>query len=307
MLRSGRKVPETGEIIKIIAEGQEKWQQKLKGVLPALTFEQRWDIIKKTRPNLDKNKTRDLMRLFLADSFAAVKAKLDEAEERFFAVECLEYFPSRETVDLLVELLEHKDEHVRLCAAGALKSHTPRLVVPALVKAMLFDRVLPARAGEVLLTMGYLAQDTLLETYPLAVPQVKAQILELLTQGENPKCRALLSDALASKNKLLRSKALDAVGFFRFDDFWLEAAECLLDSDWPIRAKALEVLGKLGVQKSRVYVELLLCDADQWVRECAVRCLAELDKLDKQDNRDNRGNRDDGQEDASNRIDMNEG
>ena len=126
--------------------------------------------------------------------------------------------------------------------------------------------------------MGYLAQDTLLEAYPLAIPKVKAQILEILTLGENPKCRVFLTDALVSKNSLLRSKALDAVGFFQFKDLWLEVVECLIDPNWPVRAQALEVLARLGIQEARPYVQLLLNDPDQWVCECAVKCLAALDE-----------------------------
>ena len=104
------KVPESGEILKIIREGRDKWQQKLAEILPGLGMEERWDIIKTAWPDLDKNRCRDLARLFWADEFAALKAKLENVEERYLAIECLSYLPSRETVELLVELLQNKDE-----------------------------------------------------------------------------------------------------------------------------------------------------------------------------------------------------
>jgi len=273
----GHKVPDLPEILKAIMENREKWQQELKIILPKLTFEQRWSILKTALPDLEKNRARDVVRLFMAGNLSSLKTKLEDPAERLFAVECLSYLPSRETVELLVELLQHNDEYVQICAAGALKNHTPRLVVPYLVKAMLYNRILPARVGEVLLVMGYLAQDTLLNVYPLAIPKVKAQILELLTQGGNPKCRQYLADALSSQSNLLRSKALDAVDSFKFDDLWLEVVDCLLDPNWATRARALDVLANLGIREARPYVELLLNDPDLWVRQCAANCLTVLD------------------------------
>jgi HEAT repeat protein len=248
--------------------------------LSELSPEQRWELVKALLPEREKNKTRDLVRLLLAKDILFLKKKIRDSKEkkdRYDAIECLGYLPSRETVEILVGLLKNTDDEVQLCAAGALKKQPPRLVVPYLIKAMLHAAVLPARAGEVLLAMGSLAQETILEVYPLALPAVKAHFLELLVQAENPKCKPVVIQALKSGNPQITSRALDAVALFQFDDLWPEVAGCLPGMPWAVKAKGLDVLGELGVKEARDYIAPFLEDEDEWVRQRAQICLQKLE------------------------------
>lgn len=278
MFNNRNKTPEVNKI-KDLLEQDENWANKLGKLKESMSPEQCWELAGKILPGLERTKARDFMRLLFEDKQDFLYEKLLDIKERLFAVECLGYFSSRETVRILVDLLQHKDGNVQLCAAGALKNQTPRLVVPYLVKGLLHETVLPARAGEVLLAMGSLAQEAIFEVYPLALPKVKTYLLELLIQGYNPKCRSYVLQALESNNTALINKALDAVMQFDFADMWLEVACCLTFPAWNIRAKAIDVLAYLGVAEAREFIEPLLADEDFWIRECAARCLTALERL----------------------------
>lgn len=269
------------EMEKIITERPEFLLQELRANVRHLTIEECWLLLKTALPHLERNKARDLVRVVQsgqADFFGYLQGKTADREERQLAIECLSFLPSRETVEVLVGLLGHKDDLVQISAAGALKNHTPRLVVPYLIEALMGQTILPARAGEVLLAMGYLAQDAMLDAYPAASPDTKTWFLELMVLGEYPKCLPLVKEALQSPHGRLKSKALDAVAAFSFIELWPQVLDCLLDSQWSIRAKTLEVLAKLGIGESREYMDLLLDDEDEWVRQCADRCIAALDE-----------------------------
>lgn len=252
-------------------------------VLPELTkelkqqdFATRWLVLKEILPLLEKNKSRDIVRLLLADNLAALIALVEERPERELAIECLGYLPSREVIELLAKLLNHKDDAVQLMASGALQNHTPRLVVPLLVGGLLREDVSAARAGQVLLTMGFFAQEVLLEAYREARPQVQARFLELMVLGDNPKCQSLVEMGLKSSEPFLKKKALEAVEFFSFGELWTEVVMCLAEEDWTIRAKTLEVLAKLKETEALEFVEPFVQDGDPWVSQCASRCVQSL-------------------------------
>ncbi len=285
-LFGGKKnTPNIEEIIHLILKNEENWLQQVKQRSAELNFIRRFEIIKETLPKLDKVRARDLIRMLMTDKEANLKNKLQDPQDKYTAIECLSYFPSRETVELLAELLGDKHEDVRLCAAGALKNHTPRLVVPNVIRALIKGEVLAARAADVLLAMGYLAEEALLENYPQAAPEVKSQILEILTLAKSPKIRPFLPEALHSGYLPLRKKALEAVEALGFQELWTGVLDGLVENNWSIRAKTLETLGKLGVQESREFVELMLADDDPWVRESAKQCLLVLEKSGLNENR----------------------
>ncbi len=268
-LFSRKKIPELSVLEQELLTGSVKLPQSLKRKLKLLDFEQGWDLTKRTIPQLDKIKTRSLVRLLFADETAEILVRLKNRQDVKHAILCLQYLPSREAVGALVNLLSHQDKTMQLLAAGALKNHTPRLVVPCLIDNLLKSEVPPARAGEVLLAMGYLAQDALLEAYGWAEPQIKAQILELLTLSRNPKCEPFLGSALQSGEPFLRKAALQAVSVFLFRDLWSEVALCLADPCWPIKVKSLEVLTKFRAVEALEMVRPLLADEDPWVRKAA--------------------------------------
>jgi HEAT repeat protein len=272
-----RKIPELSVLEQEVLASSEKFPKCLKRNLKLLDFNQSWELTKKTLLQVDKTKARSLVRLLLFDKIAQIKEQLENWREVNHAILCLEYLPSRETVEILVELLSHRDKTIQLISAGALKNHTPRLVVPCLIDKLLKGEVPPARAGEVLLTMGYLAQDALLEAYERAEPQIKAQILELLTISCNPKCQSFLKTALQSEEPLLKKTALQAVSVFLLRDLWPEVALCLTDPVWSIRVKSLEILTKFKAVEALEMVRPLLEDEDPWVRKAATNCFEVLE------------------------------
>jgi HEAT repeat protein len=271
------KIPELSVLEEEVLASSEKFSKSLKRKIKLLDFGQSWELTKKILPQVDKTKARSLVRLLFSDQTAEVVKQLEHWQEVNHAILCLEYLPSRETVEVLVELLSHQDKTIQLISAGALKNHTPRLVVPCLIDKLLKGEAPPARAGEVLLAMGYLAQDALLEAYGWAEPQIKAQILELLTISHNPKCQSFLGPALRSGEPLLRKAALQAVSVFLLRDLWSEVALCLTDPVWSIRVKSLEVLTKFRAVEALEMVRPLLEDEDPWVRKTAATCLEVLE------------------------------
>lgn len=272
------KIPEMPVLEKEIMESPADFSKALGHKLKLLDFAYGWELSKKILPQVDKTKARSLVRLLFAEKNQLVAAQLENKEEINHGISCLEYLPSRDTVEALVKLLTHFDETIQLIAASALKNHTPRLVVPCLIDKLLTGEVPPARAGEVLLTMGYLAQDTLLEAYEQAKPQVKAQILELLTLSHYPKCQPLLMSALKEEDPTIKKAALQAVAEFMCRDLWPEVALCLAEPAWPLRVKALEVLTKLRATEALENVQACLEDEDPWVRKEAAACLEVLTK-----------------------------
>lgn len=242
---------------------------ELKEMLQQLNFEERWALTKRLLPILDKTKARNLVRFCFAESPGQVFSLLEKHEEMAAVIECLSYFPSRETVEMLVNLLNHINEQIQILAAGALMNHTPRLVVPIVMEKFLKAEVPAPRAGEILLGMGYLAQDALLDAYQEAAEEVKAQILELLAASRNPKCRQFLPAALVSECPNLKKAALQAVAVFQYTDLWSEVAANLDDPAWQIRTKALEVLSRLEAGEALGKVIPLVHDEDPWVRKQA--------------------------------------
>ncbi|MFZ5753358.1 MAG: HEAT repeat domain-containing protein [Bacillota bacterium] len=267
------------ELKKSIIESPDTFPQDLRKNLEKIEFVTGWELIKLTLPSLNKVKGRNLVRLLLGDKIHLLESLVEERTERLLAIECLGYLPSRETVEILVRLLSSKDESVQLAAAGALKHHTPRLVVPYLVDALLEGAALPSRVGEVLLVMGYYAEEALLEAFPRATPPVQAHILELLTHAVNPKCKDLVAEALKHDDFKLKNKALEAIASFSFTEFWPEVVMCLAEPQWTLRAKALEVLAKLEIKEARDFVEAFLHDEDEWVRECAQNYLKTIESV----------------------------
>lgn len=272
------KTPELEVLEKEVLESSEDFSKGLCKKLKHLDFAYSWELSQKLLPQIDKTKARSLVRLLFTEKIKNIEELLGEKAEIKHAIFCLEYLPTRASVEALVQLLSHLDETIQLLAAGALKNHTPRIVVPALVEKLLSGEVPPARAGEVLMQMGYLAQESLLEAYGKAEPLVKAQILELLTIMEYPKCQPLLPLALQEEEPELKKTALDAVGVFVCRDLWSEVATCLADGAWPVRVKALEVLTRLKTQEALERVRPCLEDEDPWVRKEAAACLAVLEK-----------------------------
>jgi len=273
------KIPELPILEKEIMESPVDFSKHLCTKLKLLDFGCSWELSKRIMPQVDKAKARSLIRVLFADKNKMVAEQLENKEEINHAISCLEYLPSRDTVEALVKLLAQLDDTVQLIAASALKNHTPRLVVPCLIEKLLTGEVQPARAGEVLLGMGYLAQDSLLEAYEKAKPQVKAQILELLTLSHYPKCQPLLMAALQDEEAALKKVALQAVSEFMCRDLWPEVALCLNNPAWPLRVKALEVLTKLRVTEALENVQACLEDEDPWVRKEAAACLEVLEKV----------------------------
>lgn len=287
-LKTGNSPSELQGLAKAVVECQDVFGPALVKTLKGLDFPCGWELVNKTLDSLDRTKARDLTRILLADKLCQLKELLERREEREQVIECLGYLPSRETVEILLKLLNHKDDNIQLIAAGALKNHTPRLVVPALMEALLEGRASPARAGEVLLAMGYLGQEALLEAYHGASFQLKAQILELLTMGENPKCRPLVEDALKAEHSLLKRRGLEAAAFFSFVELWPEIVMGLAEKEWIIRAKTLEVLAKLEVKEALEFVEPFMNDENTWVANGARKCLEVLrhipDRIDGEEN-----------------------
>jgi HEAT repeat protein len=271
-----RRAPELAVLEQEILESTEDFSKGLKKKLNLLDFDCSWQLTKKLLPQVEKIKARSLVRLLFADKTSELAKQLENREKINHVIACLEYLPSRETVEVLGSLLAHRDETIQLFAAGALKNHTPRLVVPYLIEKLLNCEVPPARAGEVLLAMGHLAQDALLEVYEQAKPQVQAQILELLTLSHNPKCQSFLRPALQSEDPFVKKAALQAVSTLAIGDLWSEVAVCLDDSAWQIRVKALEVLTKLRAAEALETVRPLLEDEDPWVRKTAATFLEVL-------------------------------
>lgn len=278
MLSKKSKTPEVSKLKELLND-EDLSSKKIKKYLDGFSLVKRWDLAKEIVPELERNRARDLIRLLFIKNQEFVREKLKNDKDSYIAIECLGYFPSAETVKILANLLHHKDSNIQLCAAGALKNQAPRHVVPFLVKAMLYEDILPARAGEVLLSMGPLALELILEVYPHAIPRVKVHLLELLVQGNNPKCKNIASQALQSSNVELISKALDAVAKFNFVDLWPEVSYCLSHTmQWNIKSKALNVLEILAVEETRTEIKKLLVDEDAWIRECAEKCLKVLDE-----------------------------
>lgn len=261
---------------KALALGEESFFAYLTKHLDSMENEERYEVCRRVLSLLVKTEARNLVRLLFAGREQYLYDKLAEKNNLPLTIECLGFLPSRETVERLADFLSYPDETVQLIAAGALKLHTPRLVVPCLIEALLAEKATPARIGDVLLSMGYLAEEALLEAYPHAHPLLQAQILEILILSENPKCHPFAAQGLRSDCRKLQVTALEAAAAFNLREYWTDVLECLASSDWTVRVKALEVLEKLEVKEAAGYVELFLEDENGLVRECAAQCLHRL-------------------------------
>jgi len=239
-----------------------------------------WVVLKEIIPLLEKQKARDLVRLLLTKHSSQLQALTGERSDREMAIECLGYLPSREVVENLGKLLNHKDDAVQLMASGALRNHTPRLVVPLMIEGLIAGTVCAARAGQVLLAMGFFAQEMLMDSYNEAPPQVQACFLELMVLGDNPKCLPYAEAALKAPQLFLKKKGLEATAHFSFTELWPEVVMCLAEEDWALKAKTLEILAKLKVTEALEFVQPFTADADPWVRQCAVNCIRSLQTYD---------------------------
>lgn len=258
-----------------LLEGTELGEET-QNALARLDEETGWSLLKAV-PLLSKNKSRDITRILFSNKLSFLRALLNDRLERDLAIQCLGYLASRESVEVLAVLLSNKDDTVQLNAAGALKNHTPRLVVPVLVEMLLAGTGAPARIGEVLLEMGYLAMEKLVEVYSRAEPLVQSQILEILTIARYPKIKDLVENALKSEHKALRIKGLDALAVFNYDDLWEEAVFCLLDPEWTVRAKTLQTLETLGIKGIEDLILPFTKDEEPWVCQCAKNYLASVE------------------------------
>lgn len=274
------KTTDLNKIEKNILQEDFSWSKSFKKSLEKLDTYEAWELIKRTLPGLDKTKARDLVRILFSDKLAFLSDKTKVREERLLAIECLSYLPSRNTVELLVELLKHKEAEVQMYAAGALKNHTPRLVVPCLIQALLEKTIIPARLCEILISMGYLAEEKLVEIYPQTVDiEVQAQIIEILASSRNPKVTMLIRKALKGEQKELKYKAIEAVAEMELRDLWEEVALSLTSNDWRIKNKALQVLSQFKIKEAVKYIEPLLADDDCFIKEYARDCLHELKEI----------------------------
>ncbi|MHB8157802.1 MAG: HEAT repeat domain-containing protein, partial [Desulfocucumaceae bacterium] len=177
------KLPEA-ETLKKLLDTDQQWSKKLSKLLGKVPPAERWGLLQQLLPELEKHQARELTRLLFEAEPGYLVGRLKNQQEKYLAVEALGYLDSQENMELFGQLLNDKDANMQLCAAGALKNYAPAQVVPYLVKAMLHEQVPASRAGEVLLEMGELMREKLLEVYPLALPKVKSRFLELLTQQD---------------------------------------------------------------------------------------------------------------------------
>ena len=121
-----------------------------------------------------------------------------------------------------------------------------------------------------------------LERHPAV--DVRTRAVELLARRPEPAAQSALVDALGDPDESVRRAALSAIGPVRSDRLTRAVAALVKDSpSWPLRVRAAEALGRLGVRgaPSASLVETLTVsargDAFALVREAAARAVVAVD------------------------------
>jgi len=234
-----------------------------------------WIQILKSQPELSDGELRSLVRLLLHEKEDFLIEKLKRHEEQSFVLECLGYLGTEKALPWILRSLSEREEALQLAAAAALKNFPQEWLLEPLMNIVLKQLPGAAKAGEVLLSLGQDARDLLWEAWFIEDNDstVRAQILALLTEANDPRSEAIAFLALESDEDELIKAGLSTVAALESQALWGNVANCLNHPNWAIRGKAVNILAQLNATKALPLLEDMPPDEDSWVEESRVICI----------------------------------
>lgn len=232
----------------------------------------------KSKPDLDEDELRSLVRLLLFEQEAWLAEKLKKREDEELVLEFLGYLGTQQALKTLLQVLKDREEPLQLSAAASLRHFQGQMLLDPLMQMFLQQQNGAAKAGEVLLAVGNKALDRLWEAWfsQGILPGAQLGILSLMAEAGDPRTEKLAFLALNTDSAEHRKTALNAVEAMTLQRLWSAVAGLLTDSQWSIRGKAAKVLGVLGVVEAIPYLEEMPSDEDAWVEEMRLHALETL-------------------------------
>lgn len=237
-----------------------------------------WSQIMKSKPDLDEDELRSLVRLLLFEQEDWLAEKLRKREDEELVLEFLGYLGTQSALRILLQVLKDREEPLQLCAAASLRHFQGQVLLEPLTQMFLQQQKGAAKAGEVLLAVGTQAMDRLWEAWfsQGILPGAQLGILSLMAEAGDPRTEKLAFLALNTDSTEHRKAGLNAVEAMKLHRLWGAVAGLLIDSHWSIRGKAAKVLGLLGVAEAGSYLEEMPSDEDVWVEEMRLQSLEML-------------------------------
>ncbi len=202
----------------------------------------------------------------------------DDPAVRQFAVRLLASFPSEDSRDILLRLLQDPHKVVRYAALGGLGTlSVPVSAEPITALLKDPDMTVQAKAIETLVkiddpdTVGYLI--TILEDES---EYIRRAAVEVLNEVGNANAVKDLIRALKDRDWWVKVRAADALGNIGGPRVVEAVFELIKDEDEFLRRTAVEILNTTKDKRAFDYLLEALKDADWWVRERAADALANL-------------------------------
>lgn len=200
-----------------------------------------------------------------------------EPQEREGAFKGLALIGTEKSLPLLLEALAAKDDELSLGASLTLKKLKLPESAPLLVEALLDPiRILPARSAEVLLALGKVGLEAVMEALPKADTQGKMLLIEMLGEYKNGESLEILSTYLTHSHEEIRAQAVMALGNLELAEAGPLLLTALEDPYWKARAGAARALGRLKYHDALTKLEKLTTDPQWHVRTSAQEALEQL-------------------------------
>jgi HEAT repeat protein len=206
-----------------------------------------------------------------------IAAMTQDTEKSLLAIRALGLIGSEVSLPPLVKALGSKGDEISLAAMEAIKMLRIKACSNLLIDALITGQgAVPTRAASILIFLGSLVKESILEALDKVPDVYKAILIEVLGEMEQVNLLPELAPYLNAENSLLRQKAVQAIGTIGSVSACSYLIPLLQDGDWKVRAETAKYLGQLGCVEAVEQLKDLHDDPTWHVQVNAREALEEL-------------------------------
>lgn len=203
----------------------------------------------------------------------------NDIQERLTAITALRLFPSQESQTALTQLMDNKDDSIRIAAIDSLNEIGLLPAPKTLITKLSSDSILQSRDLRTLLRhIARQAPDylSLLAQSPDISRLLKLAIADAMSESADFSVLRDLFHYADDQDLDIRTTAIRSLGALQHPSAETHIAKALLDAHWQVRASAAQACGLIGLKATIPTLSLMLDENSWWVRFRSAEALAAL-------------------------------
>lgn len=252
---------------RLAGEVKQDFQEKTVGLIKQLNIDEQIKVELLTKTRLDK-------------AITILHSKVNQLDlvKSGSVAHKLRKIYSKQSVEKLIQALQHKDSSVRQSAAQVLGQICSNTAISALVQA--FNDKCPRVRENAVYALGNIGSDVAVSILVQALKDddsiVRTRAANALLQIGSYAVVSALIQSLKDENSFVRSIAAEVLGRISLDISVLPLVQALTDEDLYVRSSAAESLGKIGSQEAVSALVNALNDKYSYVRRNAAIALGKI-------------------------------